>query len=200
MTGGLWRLGGHVVLVCSVTVAVSAVSGLTRELAALCAEKVETITQVTHDGPEPRRTVLSESEVNSWLRFVAVDKVPAGLTELAVSFVGDGRVSGRAVVDLDVLGRRKIGGGLLDPWRYLTGRVPVMAHGTLLTGQGVGRFVMESASIGGVSVPKVVIQDLVGFYLRSPSRPHGVSMDDPFALPAGIDELEVGPGEAVVIQ
>ena len=55
--------------------------------------------------------------------------------EPSVSALGTGRVSGRAVVDLDAV--RKAGGnsgGLFDLRSYLTGHVPVMAVYTAITG------------------------------------------------------------------
>ena len=33
-------------------------------------------------------------------------------------------------------------------------------------------------------IPKAVLQEIVSYYSRSPERPDGLSLDDPFALPA----------------
>jgi hypothetical protein len=59
---------------------------------------------------------------------------------------------------------------------------------------------LESAQVSGITVPKWLLQEMVSFYAKSPSRPRGISLDDPFALPVGIENLEVRQGQAVVIQ
>ncbi|MEQ1896350.1 MAG: hypothetical protein ABL971_03055 [Vicinamibacterales bacterium] len=173
---------------------------VSKELAASCARKIEVIAKAPASGQPPRRTTLSEGELNSWMTITAVDRIPVGVTDPAVTLLDEGRLSGRAVVDLDLMGRRRGGGGLLDPWSYLGGRVPVVATGKLLTGAGVGRFVLESAQIGGITVPKRLLQEMLSFYAKSPTRPRGINMDEPFPLPVGIETLEVRTGQAVVVQ
>ena len=59
---------------------------------------------------------------------------------------------------------------------------------------------LESAEISGISVPKSLLQELLSFYSKSPEKPSGISMDDPFELPARIKEIRVGKGEAMVVQ
>jgi hypothetical protein len=41
---------------------------------------------------------------------------------------------------------------------------------------------------------------LVGYYSRTPKNPKGVSLDDAFALPASIRQIDVGAGQAVIVQ
>ncbi len=198
---GLARGGVCVlVLVWALHAGISAAPAPTRELAAACARKIDAISKGSQSGSAPRRTTISEAELNAWLVFTGAERLPVGVSEPSVSLLGEGRASGRAVVDLDLMGRKKGSGGLLDPWSYLGGRVPVLATGALHTEAGVGRFVLESAQVSGIPVPKWLLQELVSFYARSPSRPRGVSIDDPFPLPVGIDRLEVGPSQAVVVQ
>ena len=146
-----------------------------------------------------RATTVTEPEVNAYLRYHARGEIPAGVTDPYVTIVGAGRLQGRAVVDLDAVRRQKKR-GWLDPLGYLTGRVPIEAKGVLQTSEGVGRFTLDSASVGGVPVPKVVLQELVSYYSRRPENPAGVGLDDPFELPARIREIQVGTGQAVVIQ
>lgn len=195
-----WRRGASAALVVTWAGLALAAPVVTRELAASCGRKIEIIARVPPAGQAPRRTPLSESELNSWLAFSAADRIPAGVTEPVVTLIGQGRLSGRAVVDLDLMGRRKSNGSLLDPWSYLAGRVQVVATGRLSTDAGVGRFALESAQVAGISVPKWLLQEMLSFYAKSPSRPRGVNMDEPFPLPVGIETLEVGTGQAVVVQ
>jgi hypothetical protein len=64
----------------------------------------------------------------------------------------------------------------------------------------VGRFVLESAEISGVTIPKSLLQELVSYYSRTPETPAGINMDEPFQLPAAIREIKVGVGTAAIIQ
>ena len=144
-------------------------------------------------------TQLTDSEVNSYLRFETAAQVPVGIQEPVLNALGNGRVSGRAVVDLDVVRNQKAR-SWTDPLGYLSGRLPVTAAGTLTTNNGTGRFQLESAEISGVTIPKFVLQELLSYYSRTPDTPNGINMDDPFELPARIREIKVGAGSATVIQ
>lgn len=147
-----------------------------------------------------RRTPITEAELNSWFAFHGQPLVPQGIAEPAISMVGPGKVAGRAIVDLDVVAKKRASGGVLDPWSYIGGKMPVSVTGTLHTKDGVGRFQLEAAEVSGVPVPKVVLQEVVAYYTRTEDHPSGVNMDDPFELPARIRQIEVGPGQAVVVQ
>jgi hypothetical protein len=149
---------------------------------------------------QPARALqVSDVEVTAYLRHHATRDIPVGIVEPAITALGDGRVGGRAIVDLDAVRTAKAR-GWLDPLGYLTGRMPVTAAGRLTTTGGVGRFELETAEISGVPVPKTVIQELVSFYSRTPEDPDGINMDDPFELPARIREIRVARGAATVVQ
>ncbi len=148
---------------------------------------------------QPRATPVSDVEVNSYLRYLAADQVPVGIVEPVLSALGDGRVSGSAVVDLDAVRKQKTR-GWLDPMAYLSGRLPVNAAGRLTTKEGKGQFQLETADISGVTVPKAVLQELVTYYSRTPENPDGINMDAPFELPARIREIRVGTGTSTVVQ
>jgi hypothetical protein len=169
--------------------------------AALLKEKVATITAHGEKATkQPRRTILTENEVNSYLVYDAKEQLPAGVVDPWVSAVGPGRVTGRAVVDLDAVRKSKNPSGLLDPMNYLFGRLPVTATGTLKTSNGVGRFELESASVGSVPIPKMLLQEIVSHYSRSAQNPTGISLDGPFELPARIREIQVEQGQAIIVQ
>lgn len=147
----------------------------------------------------PRSTAVSDVEVNSYFKFLAADEIPPGIVDPALNALGGGRVSGRAVVDLDAVRKQKER-GWLDPMGYLTGRLPVTAAGRLTARDGIGRFELESAAISGITVPKAVLQELLSYYSRTPQKPSGINMDDPFELPSRIREIRVGTGTATVVQ
>jgi hypothetical protein len=144
-------------------------------------------------------TQLTDNELNAYLRYQLKDQVPVGIVEPTLNALGEGRVSGGAVIDLDAV-RRQRQRGWMDPLSYLTGQLPMTASGVLVTQNGVGRFQLEAASISGISIPKSLVQELLTHYSKSPQNPAGISMDDPFELPARIKEIRVGKGEALVVQ
>lgn len=146
-----------------------------------------------------QNTQVSDTEVNSYLRFHAKADIPVGIVDPMLFAHGDGMVSGTAIVDLDAVRTQKQR-GWLDPLGYLTGRMPLTARGRLTTQNGVGRFAFESATLSGVSVPKTVVQELLSYYSRTPENPAGINMDDPFELPAQIREIRVAPGAATIVQ
>jgi hypothetical protein len=147
-----------------------------------------------------RRTNVSEGEVNSWFALSAKPLLPAGVTDPHITMVGNGRLAGNALVDLDAIAKKKQSGGTFDLWNLVGGKVPVNVTGTLRTKDGQGNFVLESADISGLPVPKSFLQELVSYYSRSTTNPRGVNLDDPFALPAAIRQIDVGAGQAVVVQ
>ena len=146
------------------------------------------------------RTTVTENEVNAYLVYDSKEQLPTGVVDPAVSILGAGRLAGRAVVDLDAVRREKKPTSLLDPMNYLSGRLPVAATGTLTTKEGVGRFQLESASVSGLPIPKMLLQEIVSYYSRTPESPAGINIDDPFALPARIREIQVERGQAIIVQ
>lgn len=175
---------------------------VSRQSADAFAEKVALIRRHAEltDRAAARRTAVTQDEVNSWFAFRGQPYLPNGVTQPEVTIVGQGRVAGQAIVDLDAVAKRRSSGGTFDPWALIGGRVPVKVAGVLHTRDGMARVEIQSAEISGVPVPPTLLQELVSFYSRSPERPQGVRLDEAFALPANIRQIEVGQGQAVVVQ
>jgi hypothetical protein len=175
---------------------------VSRQSADAFAEKVALIRRHGELGDRAggRRTAVTEDEVNSWFTFRSQALLPNGVMQPEVTIVGQGRVAGQAIVDLDAVAKRRSTGGTFDPWALIGGRVPVKVTGILHTRDGMARVEIQSADISGVPVPPMLLQELVSFYSRSPERPQGVRLDETFALPANIRQIEVGQGQAVVVQ
>jgi len=164
-------------------------------------QKIAAITaQGEKPAAQPRRTTVTEGEVNSYIAYEARDQVPTGVVDPYITILGDGRVSGRATVDLDAVRKQKNPTSLLDPMNYLMGRLPVTATGVLTTSNGVGRFELESARVSSVPIPKLFLQEIVSYYSRSKENPSGLSLDEPFTLPARIREIQVERGQAIIVQ
>ncbi|MGH9141473.1 MAG: hypothetical protein ACRD2I_10055 [Vicinamibacterales bacterium] len=172
-----------------------------RRDAAALKQKVATINEHADRAARvARRTIVTENEVNSYLLYEAHEQIPVGVVEPSIAVLGSGRLSGRAVVDLDAVRKQKAPTSLLDPMNYLMGRLAVTAVGTLKTANGVGRFELESSSVGSVPVPKILLQEIISYYSRTPQKPAGVSLDDPFVLPARIREIQMERGQAIIVQ
>ena len=185
--------------------AVAAADVYTRADSASMKLKIERIVRAEKVGvarlaPDARQTPLTQREVNSYLRYDLASQVPVGIAEPVITIVGEGRLLGEALVDLDAVSRANPPKGMFDPMRLLTGRLQVRIQGVLQTSRGQGRFSLESASIAGIPVPKSVLQTLVTHYSKSRDNPDGVGLDDPFELPAAIREIRVEPGRAIVVQ
>ena len=149
---------------------------------------------------QPLRTTVTESEINSYIAYELGDALPDGVVDPSLSILGMGQVAGRATVDLDAVRKASGSTSMLDPRSYLTGHLPVTATGVLRATNGVGRLELQSASVGGVPIPKLFLQEIVSYYSKSPTRPAGINLDDEFPLPARIKEIQVLTGQAIVVQ
>lgn len=148
----------------------------------------------------PATTAITETEVNSYLQFELADRIPEGVTEPWVSIMENGRLAGKATVDLARVGKSRKSGGMLDPFNFLTGSLPLLVNGVLKTNNGIANFAVESASISSVPVPVWMLQEIVSYYSKSESSPNGVAIDKPFPLPNGIREIRTARGQATVVQ
>jgi hypothetical protein len=199
------RLAGaapHVALLIALcSVAATAAVEVSQAGAASARRKVADIAQFA-DAPQrqPHRTTVTEHEVNSYLSFDAAPQIPPGVVDPRITIVGEGRVAARAVVDLDAVRQQNPQRGLFDPMSYISGKVPVTATGLLVARNGVGHIELETAAIGPLPVPKLVLQEIISYYSRTPDKPGGIGLDDPFMLPARIREIVVQTGQAVVVQ
>lgn len=162
--------------------------------AALFQQKLDGIKIQKH-----RRTVLTENELNAYFQFDSAKDLPVGVIDPAIAIQAGGRLWGRAVVDLDAVRKANPPKSLLDPKNLLIGRVPLTATGVLTTSNGMGKFALESASVGNVPLPKLLLDEVVSFYTRA-ARPGGYTTDDAFPLPVGIREIQVTRGQALIIQ
>jgi hypothetical protein len=185
----------------SVTLAAAPDTRPSRRSADLMKQKVATINRLGERPlKERRRTTVTESEVNSYLALETIPELPKGVVNPYITILGGGRLSGRAVVDLDAVRKENPPKSLLDPKNLLIGRLPITATGVLTTSNGVGRFALESASVGGLPLPKLLLQEILSYYSKTPEKPDGISLDDSFTLPVRIREIQVTRGQAIVVQ
>ncbi len=175
---------------------------LTPAAADLCARKATEVNErgMHPGGARPRRTTFTEHEINSYLTLRAGPSLPQGLSKATIGIPGRGQITATALVDLDAVGKSRASGALLDPMNLLGGRVPVTITGTLRTENGSGTFSLQDAEVSGFPVPARLLQELVSYFTKTPGQPSGYAIDQPFALPYRIRTIEVGVGQAVVVQ
>jgi len=163
-------------------------------------EKKIVIVQSNTAAKAPKPTQFSEAETNSYLKFKSGPLLPTGLTDPVITMHGAGRVTGRAIVDLDIVRQKQSSGGWFDPTSYMTGKLPVSAVGRIVTAGGKGQFELERADISGVPVPKSLLAQMVNYFTRTADNPTGSSIDDTFELPAEIQRIDVATGRFTVVQ
>jgi len=182
-------------------VAVVAAGALTPQLAAAFEKKIVVVqANATTDAKAPRPTSFTEGETNSYLKYKSGPLLPVGLTEPAITIHGQGRVTGRAVVDLDVVRQKQGSGGWFDPTSFLPGQPPGTAVGKIVTADGKGRFELERADVSGITVPKSLLAQMVNYFTRTSGNPRGSSIDDTFELPADIRRIDIATGRFTVVQ
>ncbi len=191
-----WIVAG---VVAAIATAVAAGAQSAQAQADLAYTKLQAVMAPAAKAPARRRTVFSQSELNAYLKYRAQAWLPSGITEPAVQFVAPGRIATLVTADLDGV-RRKGSGGWFDPTAYLRGKLPVYVTGTLSTGDGKGRFALETATVDGIPVPPVFVHELLAYYTRSAANPTGVRMEEAFDLPSEIERIDVSTGQATVVQ
>ena len=148
----------------------------------------------------PLRTSFVDREVNAFFKFYGPSFMPTGVVNPLLAIEEGGRVRARAIADLDAV-RTSQPRGWFDPAAYLMrGSLEVTAVGVLTTANGKGTFLIENATLGGVSIPKSVLQTLVSYYTKTPEQPEGFNLDKPFDLPSKIRAVETKRGSATIVQ
>ena len=171
---------------------VSAAEAPTPQLADAFSKKIVLVQKMADEtSPTDRATTFTQDETNSYLKYQAGDLLPTGLTQPELTMLGQGRVAGKAIVDLDIVRQKQGSGGWLDPTSYLTGKLLVTASGRVITGDGKGRFELERAEVSGITIPKSFLAQMVNFFTRTADNPAGSSIDDTFELPAKIRRIDV---------
>jgi len=180
---------------------VSTAEVLTPQLADAFAKKVVLVQgQAEQKSSKDRPTTFTQAETNSYLKYLAGDLLPVGLTQPELTMIGQGKVSGKAIVDLDIVRQKQSRGGWFDPTSYLTGRLPVTASGRIVTWDGKGKFELDTAEVSGLPIPKSFLNQMVNFFTRTSDNPKGSSLDDTFELPAKILRIDVEQARFTVHQ
>ena len=190
-------------LICAIAcgVVVAANDVLTPQLGEAFAKKIVVVQEHANQGvPKPLATPFTQAETNSYLKYHAKELLPTGMTQPEVTLIGQGRLSGKAIIDLDIVRQKSSSGGWLDPTSYLMGKLPVTASGRIITGDGKARFEVERAEISGITIPPSFLAQLVTFFTRTADNPKGSSIHDTFEMPARIRRIDVDAARFTVHQ
>ena len=180
---------------------VSAADTVNRKLADAFEKKIVLVQRQSETPSKTARsTSFTQDELNSYLKYKATSLLPTGLTEPVLVLFANDRVTGNAVVDLDIVRQKQGSGSWFDPTSYLTGKLPVMATGTIVSGDGKGRFELERVEVSGIPVPKSLLAQMVNYFTKTADNPRGSSIDDTFELPAKILRVDVDAGRFTLIQ
>lgn len=196
-------LGGAAVVAIVLALTAAGADDGTRADASSMAAKIARIEEAGAHVRPPNApsvtTAFTDQEMNAYLALDGPTFLPPGIASPRVATGDGGRVTARAIVDLDAvrLSRQR---GLLDPLALLRGRLEVVATGFIAAHDGRGTGRLESATVAGVPIPQRVVQELLRYYTRTPDRPEGYGLDTPFDLPAGIRSVAVAAGRVTVIQ
>ena len=147
----------------------------------------------------PLRTTFSDRELNAYLAHHGTEQLPVGVKNARVQMYDGNKLETRAVVDLDAV-RTSQPRAWTDPLGYVTGSLEVVTIGYFSGAGGKGTFKYESGTVGGVPIPRAVMQEVIAYYSKSEELLKGINLDEPFPLPAGIREVQVRKGAATVVQ
>lgn len=157
-------------------------SGLSLELSNSMARKLEMLEKFDHDPAARKGTVpVSESELNSYVRFALADRIPRGLREIRIA-LRDGRLELSGLANLSEFSelKEKAGASFLS---LLNGEVAVELIADFKSDKGFGQFELVSAQIGPVPLSASIVGDLVARATVDAAHPNGFDIRAPFRLP-----------------
>jgi hypothetical protein len=164
-------------------------------------EKVDQVIANGELDPVPAKTThFTEAELNSILNGQIADWIPTGLSEPQVRLLGNNRFSLRMIVDIDEFKRRRKRQQNAGPLNFLSGKMPALVRGDLITGDGKGQFKLQSTEVNGIPLPRDLALELLSTRTKTRRNPDGFDIQKPFDLPAKIRQLQINPAEIVVIQ
>jgi hypothetical protein len=160
--------------------------------------KLEALRASTAAGTVPRPVELSEAELTAYMNGVL--RLPKGVSGLGVRLDRD-RLLASGSVDLEQLRGQlpaSATSGMLNPLSYLSGVVPAEFSLKLDSANGFGTVALESVSLGPVSIPISVVEQVITSSTKNAENPQGVDIHAPFRLPYAIKRVRLQPGRAIV--
>ncbi len=169
---------------------------LSWEAAQSAARKLAKVREAAGQGRSFGSVRISEAEANSYLQYEMLPNFPPGISRVRLKF-HPARPQGSLQVDFGKLKEAFGGSGnpLVD--YFLQGVHTLGVDGTFTSSGGIARFALQTVTLDGVALPRMVVDFLIERYLK-PSYPE-VSIDRPFRLPFSIDKMSVEAGSVVLV-
>ena len=157
---------------------------LTRELSDALGKKLEMLEKFDRDPRAKRSPVdVSESELNSYVRFALAEKVPRGLREVRI-VIRQGRLELRGLANLSEFSELKQKAASAASFlSLLGGEMAVEVVADFKSDRGFGQFELLTAQIGPVPLSASVVSDIVARATTDATRPNGFDIRAPFSLP-----------------
>lgn len=145
---------------------------------------------------KPETVVVTEHELNSYLRLKLGADMPKGLSDVQVQMQRE-RLQATGQVDLDQLDLKK-GASPFSPLALLSGKVPVLLRGRLQSLDGFGSVQIEEVQLATIPVPLSVLERLIASSTRTASNPQGFDINAPFRFPYSVRRVRIEPGRALL--
>jgi len=172
---------------------------VTKDLSDSFGRKLEQLEKFEHDSKAKKAPVsVSESELNSYVRFALSEKVPRGLRDVRIVLQA-GRLELRGVANLaefgDLKDKAASGMSLLG---MLGGEMAVEIIADFKSDRGFGQFDVVSAQVGPVPLSPALLADIVTRATTDSSRPSGFDIRAPFRLPYSVKRIRSQPALAII--
>ena len=147
----------------------------------------------------PSSIVITDNEVNSFLKYDRPEFLPAGVNDLEFHFKPDG-IHGAANVNFDQLkpsqqSESPITARLLASIFHGTQRLTAL--GVLESKDGTGTLTIKDVHIGSTALSDWLVNFLIHTYVESEYK---VDLSKPFLLPDHVTRIEFAPGKAVFVR
>ena len=175
-------------------------SGLSRMAASVFQSKLMELSatgQVKGGSLSP--IVITDDEVNSFMKYDRPEFLPAGVSDLDFHFRPDG-IHGAANVNFDQLKPSQQTESPLTA-RLLAsifqGTQRLTALGVLETKDGTGTLTIKDVHIGSTALSDWLVNFLIQTYVQSEYK---IDLSKPFLLPNHVTRIEFAPGKAIFVR
>jgi hypothetical protein len=154
--------------------------------------KINTIKKANADKKRREQSMLdiSEAELESYVMVYLRKDIPVQIESIRVKLT-PGVIAADTRLTIPA---GSTGNALVDA--LVSGTHNMYINGKMTAAKGEGKFDLQSLSIDGIPVPNILIDTLIRKYAK-PKYPN-VDLKEPFDLPWGIEDIEIGQGKATV--
>jgi hypothetical protein len=143
--------------------------------------------------------VVTDREVNSYLKYDRPAFLPPGVTNLVIHFKPEG-IYGESNVNFDTVkpaqqSANDFGTKILAS--IFSGNQKVTALGKIASSNGTGKLTIQDVHVGSVALSDWLVNWLIQTYVESQ---YHVDLNKPFLLPANVTRIEFAPGKAIFVR